>query len=177
MIAAFILLVLVQWLVPGKMIWEKGATVSKGKAFRFATEPVDPSDPFRGRYIVLNFEADTFRIAEQNQFDVDNEVYVLLESDAQGFARIKNVSVNKPANEHDYVKAHISVFFNDNSYVLHIIYPFEIFYLEEAKAPKAELDYFESMRDSTQKTYALVKVYNGDAVIENVFINGKPLVK
>ena len=177
LIAAFILLVLVQWFVPGKMIWDKEQVLRKGKIFRFETEPVDPADPFRGRYITLNFKMDTFKVGFTPVRGIDGPIYVLLENDAQGFARIQDVYLKKPVNQNNYVLANCYVTTETDGLLIHITYPFEEFYLQENKAPKAETDFRESMRDSTKKTYALVKVYNGDAVIENVYINDKPLVQ
>ena len=177
LLAAFILLVLVQWLVPGKMIWDKNRVLQRGHTFRFETEPVDPSDPFRGRYITLNFKMDTFRMNARNGFELEDEIYVLLKRDEQGFARVRGVSLDPPANDPDYVKANAYILYDAPQYMVHISYPFEEFYLDEYKAPKAEQDYFNSTRDTTLKTYAVVKVYKGEAVIENVIVNNKPLVQ
>ncbi len=38
---------LAQWLVPGSMIWKREQILAKGETFRFRTEPVDPSHPFK----------------------------------------------------------------------------------------------------------------------------------
>lgn len=42
-IGAFIIIAIVQWFVPGKMICDKEAVLRKGKIFNFRTEPVDRS--------------------------------------------------------------------------------------------------------------------------------------
>lgn len=47
--------------------------------------------------------------------------------------------------------------------------------MDEYKAPKAEAAYRESTRDSTQKTYAVVSILNGDAVAKDVLINGQSI--
>lgn len=177
LIAAFILLVLVQWFVPGKMIWDKDTVIRKGKTFRFETEPVDPADPFRGRYIILDFKMDTFTVQDQLLYNSDQVVYVLLTEDSNGFARIADVITEKPSNNQNYVTATGFINSYDEHSMMHITYPFTEFYLQEFKAPKAEQDFREAMADSTKKTYALVKVLNGDAVIENVYVNDKPLVQ
>lgn len=178
LIAAFVLLVLVQWFVPGKVIWEKNTALRKGKSFRFETMPVDPSDPFRGRYITLHFKIDEFTLARTWPYTSSEEVYVMLDNDDKGFARIKGISATRPSNEPDYVKADTYVSFaRGDSVTLHIDYPFSKFFLQEFKAPQAEEDYRNAAGDRTKKTYALVKVYKGDAVIENVYVNDQPLVQ
>ena len=52
-----LLLVCLQLFVPAKMIYDHEAILNKGKVFKFKTAPVDPSDPIRGKYITLQFEA------------------------------------------------------------------------------------------------------------------------
>ena len=42
---AFILMVLVQWIIPSQMIWSRERILSNGKEFRFMTRPVDPVSP------------------------------------------------------------------------------------------------------------------------------------
>jgi hypothetical protein len=56
-----------------------------------------------------------------------------------------------------------------------IEYPFDRFYMEESKAFDAERLYSETQGDSTKKTYAVVNVRNGNAVLMDVHINGVPI--
>lgn len=178
LIAAFVLLVLVQWFVPGKVVWDKNTVLKKGKSFRFETMPVDPSDPFRGRYITLRFKIEEFTTDRTLDHRSYEDIYVLLDNDEQGFARVKDVSSVKPTGGQDFIKtpAYISGGYGD-TVTIRIEYRFGKFYLQEFKAPKAERDFLNAVNDSAKKTYALVKVYKGDAVIENVYVNDQPLVQ
>jgi uncharacterized membrane-anchored protein len=173
----FILLVLVQWLVPGQLIWKKERILLTGKEFKFETEPVDPADPFRGRYISLNFKANIFTSLEN--LKSGEKIYVELDKDKNGFAKIKNVTSKLPTSGADFIEATVNyveyVTPNVTGNTIHIEYPFEEYYLDEYKAPKAEELYRSSNRDNKQKTYAIVKVLNGDAVIKDVIINDRPL--
>ena len=176
-IGAFVIIAIVQWFVPGKMIWDKEAVLRKGKIFNFRTEPVDPSHPFKGRYIALSFNENEFTTTSPDSglFHY-GEAYVLLEKDRDGFAKIKNVVKQKPGAALDYVKASISyIDRKKDTAVVHLLYPFDAFYMDEFKAPKAETVYRESTMDSTQKTYAIVSILNGDAVIKDVMINSQPI--
>jgi uncharacterized membrane-anchored protein len=176
-IGVFIIIAIVQWLVPGKMIWDKEAVLRKGKIFHFRTEPVDPSHPFKGRYIALSFKENEFTTTSPDSglFNY-GDAYVLLEKDRDGFAKIKNVVKQKPGTAPDYVQASISyIDRKKDTAVIHLQYPFDAFYMDEYKAPKAEAAYRESTRDSTQKTYAVVSILNGDAVVKDVLINGQSI--
>ena len=58
---------------------------------------------------------------------------------------------------------------------LTIKYPFDRFYLDENKASIAEDIYRESRRNSAKTAWALVKIKNGHAALEDVMINGVPI--
>ena len=58
-----------------------------------------------------------------------------------------------------------------------LVYPFERFYLEEHKAPRAEKRYRLATRNSLQTTYAIVRIKNGTTVLEDVLIDGHSIVE
>ena len=66
-LTSFIAVALIQLLVPAKMIWDQEEVMRDGKVFRFKTEPIDPNDPFRGKYITLSFQE------ENTNIDIENE--------------------------------------------------------------------------------------------------------
>lgn len=175
---AFLLLALIQWVVPGKIIWEKDAVLKKGQSYKFKTEPVDPSHPFKGKYITLNFVESSFTDTINRNLSGNQDVYVILGTDARGFTNIKDLSTTEPRNNNAYVKAKVYYVSRENdSSRVRIRYPFDAFYMDEYKAPRAENIYRESNRDLSSTTYALVKIHKGEAVIENVFINGIPIME
>lgn len=174
----FILVVLVQWFVPAKMMWNREEVLRKGKVFRFQTEPVDPEDPFRGRYVQLAYKADTV-IAKTGTFKEGEKVYAEIENDAAGFVTIKQLHKQPPVSK-DYVEATVYywLYEGEKSNALRkviISYPFEQFFLDEHKAPKAESLYWDAQRDTAGKTYALVSIYKGKGVIKDLMINDKSI--
>lgn len=167
----FVVLLLAQWLVPTQMIWKKNKVLTQGTSYKFETEPVDPSDPFLGKYIILNFRENAFKTADNGSFTYGSKVYVHFRNENNGFARIESIHLKKPPGTNylettvNYIrdeKAGTTVFLN---------YPFTRYYMQEYKAPQAENIYRESRIDSTIKTYALVNIYNGDAIVKDVYIN------
>jgi uncharacterized membrane-anchored protein len=192
----FILLALVQLLLPAKMIFDREDILVNGKDFKFKTKPVDPNDPFRGKYITLGFEENLVKDQSENDWQISESIYVLLTTDTEGFARIVSVSKVKPVGNVDFVEAKVSFFSlfdpmqaqpdslnqpeSKKNTDLIIEYPFNRFYMEEFKAPLAEKVYRESLTDSSNVTYALVKIKNGEAVVKDIVINGisiKELIK
>lgn len=163
-----------QWYVPGAMIVEREDILKNGRVFRFKTAPVDPSDPFRGKYITLDFEADIFKPDKALKAERGDEVFVMVEEDHRGFARVRGVAQSLPEDATDYFTAEI--LFNDDEEV-HLEYPFERLYLEESKASQAEQVYWEANRtDSAQSAYAVVRIRNGETALQDVMINDRSIV-
>lgn len=167
----FLLLILAQWMVPLQMIWKKGKVLSKGISYKFKTEPVDPSDPFIGKYIVLNFEESSLRLADSKKFSYGTKVYVNFFAGNNGYAKIKSIDTKQPEGT-DYLETTINyISAEKDSSTIFLNYPFTRFYMEESKAPKAERIYRERNIDRSLTVYALVKIFNGDAVVKDVYVN------
>ena len=152
------------------MIWDKEVVLEKGKEFKFKTAPVDPNDPFRGKYITLSFENTTVKVANENNWLYGESVYSELVTNEEGFAKIKSISKERP-NTLDYVLTEIAYVSSNGSNEIRVLYPFDRFYMEESKAPEAETVYRKVQRDTTKITYALVSVKEGESVLKDVFIN------
>ncbi len=175
--AAFIVVVLVQLYIPAKMIFDRENILSSGREFKFRAAPVDPNDPFRGKYIVLNFMNNTIDIQGLDEWKMNESIYVILSTDEDGFAGIKSISKEKPSGNQGFVKAKVgNLMFNDEK-KLTIEYPFDRFYMEETKAPRAETEYNKASRDSTRTTWALVSIKDGEAVLKDVMIDGVSIGK
>lgn len=178
LLPVFIIVLLAQWIVPGSMIYQREEVLRKGKAFRFQTEPVDPSNPFKGRYVALNFKEDHFTFpGTKSNFESGQEVYVGIAVNKDGFAHITNLYAQEPTAGTDYINA--KVYYpsveDSNTVTIYLRYPFSEFYMDEYKAPKAETIYRESTIDSSKVTYALIKVWKGRTVIQNVYIGDKTI--
>lgn len=173
LLVIIILVFLAQWLVPANMIWNRERVLLKGNTFRFLTEPVDPEDPIRGRYVRLSFKADT-AFMMGHSFIRHDEVYAEIENDNAGYARLKKLHLKPPSGTNNYVKVTIDHWLYDNKTVI-IAYPFEEFFLNEYKAPEAETMYRKSTADTAGHTYAMVNIYKGRAVIKDLFINHRSI--
>ena len=172
-ISLFVIMVAAQIFVPSKVIFNQENILKNGTAYRFKLAPVDPNDPFRGKYIMLNFEEDEFRLVDANDWSYNESVFVEIENDENNFMKIKNVSREKPNGAVDFVSAKTGYSWEKEQKTLQVNYPFNIFYMEESKAPITEIKFQEIRRDSNTIAWALVKVLDGVAVVEDVLINGE----
>ncbi len=169
----FVLMCVGQWYVPGAMIAAQEDVRQNGEVFHFRTQPVDPSDPFRGKYIVLSFENDTFETTDADGWHYGDKAFVEVKTDESGFARIIGLTDEEPAAPADFFEAEVAP--RDERRV-RVDFPFDRFYMEESKAPIAERTYARSSRDSTQVTYAVVRIKDGQATLVDVMINDRSIV-
>ena len=176
-IMLFVLVALVQLFVPAKMVWNQEDILKNGAEYKFKTAPFDPNDPFRGKYITLSFDNNTFEVENKTDWNQGDPIYVSFVTGNEGFAKIASISQEKPSEHHAFVKAKVGFVTSNRSNQLSIDYPFNRFYMEETKAYDAELTYRRSQLDSTKTTFALVYIKNGEAVIKDVLIDGVSINK
>ena len=166
----FLLVVLMQLAVPTKMMYDQEETLKAGKFYKFITQPIDPSDPFRGKFIRMNYEINSFK-TEDSIWKRKQEVYVYFK-DSIGFAKLKTVSKVKLSIPNDYVIAKTN-WYNKRRKVVSFNLPFDRFYMEEFKAKPAEDLVRMNRRDTVKEntTYGMVYIHNGNFVLKDVFIN------
>ena len=173
----FAVMLAMQLWVPSKMIYYQSNTIKSGTAYKFKTRPIDPSDPFRGKYVALNFELDHFAITD-TVWDATKPVYVYLTKDQDGFAHITQISNHPLNNAQDYVVAQFNW---QSGQVVYFDLPFNKFYMEEGKALEAEVAVRQTTRafitnpDQAPICYALVYVKGENATLDNVFIGEVPI--
>lgn len=172
----FGIMCLAQWIVPGKMIYDSENIISEGTVFKFKTEPIDPSDPFRGKYITLRFEADFIKFEDSTDWQSGEEIFVTFTTDSAGFAKAENGYRSAPTSE-SYLRTTIEYVNNyADDHRIFFRLPFDRFYLEESKASQAEQLYWKAQADTAQVAYGLVSIGPGQAVLQNVMINERPIV-
>lgn len=172
-LSLFILVVAAQLYVPTSMILEREEIIEHGKTYKFKTLPIDPTDPFRGKYVTLSYEDDYIEIPGDSIFAGGQKIFVILKKGEQGFMNVEHIKLDKPSVDADFVKAQISyVNYYEDTARVHIQFPFDRYYMEEYKAPIAEEAYLEAAIDTTSITWALVKIKDGEAVLQDVMIDG-----
>lgn len=165
-------MILAQLLVPSKMIWDQQSVTSEGETFHFRTEPVDPTDPFRGKYITLSFKDDYVLTDSTEIWGYNETAYAELETDEQGFAYVTRLHKERPSHTENYVQLTVNSYGGEG---VNVEFPFNRFYMEESKAYDAELAYRNSQWDEEIETYAVVYVRNGAFVLHDVMIDGVPI--
>ena len=171
----FLLVAIAQILAPAKMIFDQEEILEKGTVYKFETAPIDPNDPFRGKYITLQYKANTFEVLNGEDWEKNESIYVILTQDVKGFAKIQSLSKVKPLESIDFVKAKINRSFFRKKNKIIVDYPFNRYYMKETKAKNAENAYQEASKDNRKNAYSLVYVLNGETVLDDVIIDGKSI--
>lgn len=165
---------LAQWAVPASIIWRYETVLKDGKVFKFQTRPVDPYDAFRGRYVALGFTQESAPLTDPSRLPESGQrLCALVENDTNGFARIKGLVFERPPAG-DYINVKIRYAVSPTNVLIQL--PFDRYYMNEKLAPAAETAYREhSRRGGQQDAYVTVRVQNGRAVIEELYVAGKPI--
>ncbi len=166
--AAIFLLCLVQITAIFSSIWQYERVLGEGGAYLFEVCPLDPYDPWRGRYVTLRFR--------QYKFDINKagEFYATFTRDEQGIAQADTLS-QKPPNHAEYLKVRI-----DERGRVQL--PFERFYMEEESAKFTDIWVNQGGRIQcdvdgvgTSALLAEVYIFKGRGVISELFYQGERL--
>ena len=170
-LAFWLVLAAVQLGVPGWMIVGEERVLQNGRLLKLQTRPVDPADLFRGRYVALGFTIEQVpREFAVGVFDPEETAYLALREGADGFAEPVALTKDKPAGN---LVLEVKVTFVSDVTV-GVELPFNRYYMDENAAPAAEIAYRQQAGNEAN-TWVTVRVLDGRAVIEELYISGKPV--
>jgi len=161
---------LVQLVVPASMIVRRERCLREGRAFKFLTRPLDPYDPFRGRYVTLSPAAATVpgSAPEGARWGETLRGWVTVGSD--GYATFGRLTRERP-DDTPYVDVRMLWSQQDTQTTVRL--PFDRFYMDETDAPEAERVYAQHARETN--SFVVVRVLDGFAVIEDLYVAGRPI--
>ena len=162
----FVAVGLAQLAVPASLIWKREQTLRRGSVWKFRTAPVDPIDAFRGRYVALEFEAESQEISPPPNANYQQTVFVTMRQNSEGFAEIDQVNSSRPASD-DFIEAQLRW--------KTVSLPFDKYWVTERDAPAAEAAYRAQSRRDKRNAFVTVRVFRGDAALEQLYLDGMPL--
>ena len=187
---AFALVCVAQVAVPASLIVKHEQTRATGSVWRFQTAPVDPSDPFRGRYVQLAFAVDRTPVPMADParawIDSESRVYAELAAGPDGYARLVRIHESRPQGDVEYIDVFAQHMHSPQATAdgappeplppaLFVRLPFDRYYLPEARAPEVERAYWDASRKAQANTWAEVRVRDGHAVLTGLVLDGKPV--
>jgi uncharacterized membrane-anchored protein len=121
---AFAVLVAAQLLIPLALIGVNEVALATGEKVTLMTEPIDPLDPFRGRYVELNYE-----IARLPDYAPAGTVYVELTRRGERWV-VHDVHASHPHGDRPVIRGDLRDGF--------AVYGIETYYADEDEAPRLE---------------------------------------
>jgi uncharacterized membrane-anchored protein len=167
----FALLVVAQLAVPAWMITSRERTLRDGEVYKFKTAPVDPYDPFRGRYVALGVEPNEAPLPKGANLNRNQKVFAVLDRDEEGFTKVSELSLARPEDD-NYIQVKVAYVSNASATLR---WPFDRYYMDEHLAPKAEAAYRSNSRGENRNAHLMVRVRNGAAVLEELYIEDVPI--
>ena len=169
--------IVAQFGVIASILIKRELTLRRGEVYRFATAPVDPFDAFRGRYVALRFGVEQEPVYFPEHINAGKTCYARLGTHTNGFAKIEAV-ISKKTNEPGLLKVRAERGWRSGNAIMRVKLPFDRYYMPEKLAPEAELVYNEAARrGNEQSAAAVVRVWRGNAVIEDLEIDGMPVLE
>ena len=161
----FLLACAAQLAFASSALWRGETTLQGGTLYRFVTDPVDPVDPFRGRYVALAFRAVRVPAVGGHPIEKGQTAYVELGRDSEGFGKLVRAHVEPPGVDHLALPALAA----DRSGVT-VQLPFERYYAEESRA--REIDRQRWVAGG--RFVVAVRVLRGRGVIESLELGEMP---
>ena len=174
--AAFIAAAAAQLAVPAWMIVQREITLRTGELCRLRVEPIDPYDPFHGRYITLNVATNPVPIQQGQHYQQGDKAFVILAEAEEGYHRLDRLVQTRPG-EGPYMPATV-LWVQETGEgqvaTARLRLPVDRFYMEERKAPLAERILWQNA-GGPQEVYVAARIRSGYTVIENVYVDGLPI--
>ncbi len=178
----FGLICVAQLAAPVSLVVKHEQTRATGSLWKFQTAPVDPSDPFRGKYVRLSFAATRQAVpfaANQKHNPHERRMYAELAVDQNGYERLVRLHRKRPSAG-DYLDVVVQARTDSGNPQEHgrtpavyVQLPFDRYYLPEDKALKIERAYNQASREAQGSTYAEVRVRDGHAALVALVLNGQ----
>lgn len=172
--ALLVALAVAQLAVPAWAILSNERILRHGETFRFRAVPVDPYDPFRGRYVALRLAPNTAAAEEEEGAAISwgDTAYAPLGRDAEGFATLGPLRREPPPTG-----AFLTVEVTDRTeegWTVEL--PFDRYYLRDDLAPDVERAFFAlAADDDAAPSWLEVRVLAGRGVGARLYVGGRPV--
>lgn len=158
-----------QWVVPLSMIRGREQVLEKGIEVKFHVQPIDPYDPFRGRYVRINAQPAVDESVEwPDGLKRGQSVFAILNPNAEGFGQAHALVVERP-EDGLYLEGKVLWPRSQN-----LDFGLDRYYMNEKMAPATEQLVADRLRDNAT-VYISTRILEGEPVITGLFVDGIPV--
>lgn len=171
-------------LIPVYIIASSEMILGSGKLYKFRMEGYDPFDLFRGNYLRLNINTENIP-TEKTDWEAGEKVYLKIDVDQDGYAYFSE-AMDTPPTSGDYMVSKIPSWFilpevnarfgnGMRSKTISVDMPDHLgkYFINEDYADKGE----RLLQDERRKTTLHVRVLNGGARLEDIYVGDAPIMK
>ncbi len=158
--------------VPVYLMMTSEDVLDNGNRHKLRLQAYDPFDPFRGKYLRLNY--DNTVVCDEDLSEGD-AVFITLEKDSLGFSNFANGSRSKPENSTDYFE---SIVLNKWDGALQFkLDNLTKYFINEDKASPAEELIWDYQRNKPDSIYIAIRILDGEVRLEDIYIEETPLLE
>lgn len=167
---SFLVVCLIQWIVPGQMIRNSEDLLDTGKAYKMSITAIYPGQHDSGTYVNIRYQDLQFKVDTNADWVRRQKVYITLKEDESGLCEIEEVFKEKPKGTNDYLKAWIRRIRKEGDWhVLHIYRPGNTYYLDKEQVQAiGPVEHSGLLGRDERRFYATVMVKNGRSLISSV---------
>ena len=169
-------LALAQLAVPAQMALHQVMVRARGVQLKIRCAPIDPVNPFMGRYVRLNLSGE---VAAPGTRPVraggKHDAWITYSLDAEGFVEPAALHWVRPK---DAPSLKVRTWGSVDGGRTTFSYPFDRYYLNEDRAPEVERVITGRDRNMRPRdAHVTVRVLGETAVLEELYLDGKPVLE
>ncbi len=159
-----LIILAIQLIVPAGKILRYQNTLKKGTPYKFRVKSYDLKKLEMGRYIYLNY---IFDYPADKMIDPLSR-YGVLTVNNEGYAELAEISMTAPDSSKDFILISMR---HNTPYI-----DFNRYYIDSRLSVKSAQGDLSRLLKQSAVIQADLRVYKGRAVIENIFLDGIPLI-
>jgi uncharacterized membrane-anchored protein len=167
---------LAQLAVPARMALGQHAVLTRGEQLKIRCAPLDPVNPFMGRYVLLNLSGEVAASGTRpGRAGGKHDAWITYTLDGEGFVNPTALHWVRPK---DAPSLKVRTWGNVSEGRTTFSYPFDRYYMNEQKAPEVDRLLMRGrFRALTVPAHVTVRVLGETVVLENLYLDDKPVLE
>lgn len=157
----------------GWIIYQSEQHIAAGQIHKLKLQILDPADPLRGRYMILNFAENRVKTTGLKP-PYGKKFYVQLSRNNDGFSVPVNAAY-QPMDDKNWLEVSALGYLSEDSSMVLFQYPFDRFFINENAADSTNTFLMSSLQDTNMKCWAEVSIHEGTSILRDVKVNGKSI--
>lgn len=166
----FVVFALLLLAIPIFLMIRSEDVLENGVQHKLRLRAYDPFDPFRGKYLRLNYEN---TVTFDAGLESGDACYVTLKKGEDGYSEFDHMHSEPPETKEYFESRVLRVYEDEGTFkTVHI----SKFFINESKASHAEDVVQSFQRDKPDEIYVAVRIMEGDIRLEDIFVQETPLL-